>query len=317
MSTEFVLDKPNFLGIPAQYAALDRARFVVVPLPFERTTSYMKGTAEGPGALISASHQIELYDEETCLETWQAGVHTMPPIPMDRDAAAYFRAVGNAIEPVVRRGKFVIGIGGEHAVTEGPLSGVRRVFPKLSIFHVDAHCDLRDEYEGTIYNHACAARRMMEYSDKIVQVGIRSISEDEKHHTNTKKVTTFRMHEHRDMTKLVARVLEELGDNPVYFSIDLDGLDPSVVPGVGTPQPGGLGWYDLLDLMRAIVREKAVIGGDVVELCPLAGQVVSEFAAAKLVYRIMGYQHAKEASAETKRAEKTEPAKKKTAKSSK
>ncbi len=303
MSTEFVLDKPNFLGIPPEFTHPERSRFVVLPLPYERTTSYMKGTRLGPQALVRASQQVELYDEETGLETWKAGVATLPPPPAEREPAAYFRAVAAIAEPVARRGQFLMSIGGEHAITEGPLSGVRRVHSKLSVFHVDAHCDLRDTYEGSIYNHACAARRMMEYCDRIVQVGIRSISEDEKHHTNTKKVATFRMHETRDIAALVPRVLAELGDT-VYVSIDLDGLDPAVIPGVGTPQPGGLGWYELLDLLRAIVREKNVVACDIVELCPLEGQVISEFAAAKLAYRIMGYVHAKETAAETKRRAK-------------
>lgn len=299
MPMEFALHKPNFLGLPGEFAALQRSRFVVLPIPYERTTSYLKGTRLGPQHLINASHQVELYDEETGLETWKAGVHTMPPVPLENEPSKYFAAVANAVEPLVRMGKFVLSIGGEHAVTEGPLAGVARVHPRVSVFHVDAHCDLRDEYEGSIYNHACAARRMMEYADKIVQVGIRSVSEDEKRHTNTKRVTTFLMHEHRDMKALVPQVLKELGET-VYISIDLDGLDPSVIPGVGTPQPGGLGWYELLDLLRAVIRGKNVVAADVVELCPIEGQVISEFAAAKLAYRMMGYVYAKELQAETK-----------------
>ena len=299
MSTEFVLHKPNFLGIPAEFSSPERSRFVVLPVPYEKTTSYMKGTRLGPQYLINASHQVELYDEEIGTETWKAGVHTMPPVPLEEDPARYFAAVGNAVEPVVRMGKFLMAVGGEHAITEGPLSGVVRVHPRISVFHVDAHCDLRDEFEGTKYNHACAARRMMEYADKIVQVGIRSVSEDEKHHTNTKKVRTFLMHQTRDIKALIPQVLAELTDT-VYISIDLDGLDPAVVPGVGTPQPGGLGWYDLLDLLREIIAKKNVVAADVVELCPIEGQVISEFAAAKLVYRIMGYVHQKDMSAETK-----------------
>ncbi|MBI2933728.1 MAG: agmatinase [Planctomycetes bacterium] len=292
LSGEFVLEKPNFLGLPERSVSLEGARFVVVPLPYERTTSYMKGTRLGPQAILTASRQIELYDEETGLETWKAGIHTLSPIPVPRDPAAYFRTISETLEPLIRAGKFIVAFGGEHSVTEGPLSAVSRVHPKVSVLHVDAHADLRREYEGSVYSHACAARRMMEYAGKIVQVGVRSVSEDERELCNSKRVTTLLMHESRDAAKLTRRVLEELTET-VYVSIDLDGLDPSVIPGVGTPQPGGLGWYDLLDLLRAVIREKNVVACDLVELCPLDGQVISEFAAAKLAYRVMGYVHAK------------------------
>lgn len=294
MSTnEFVFEKPNFLGIPPEYATLDRARFAVLPLPYERTTSYKKGTQYGPSAIIEASHQIELFDEELWKETWTAGIHTMPQLPILAQPSDYFTSIANAVEPVVRMGKILFSLGGEHAVTEGPISGVSRVHPKLSVFHVDAHCDLRQSFEGSKYNHACAAQRMLNYCDKIVQVGIRSVSEDEHQFTNTKKVKTFLMHQNRDVQALIPKVLAELGDI-VYISVDLDGFDPSVIPGVGTPQPGGLGWYEGLDLLRAVIQHKKVVAVDVVELCPLDETVNSELAAAKLIYRMMGWMVEKE-----------------------
>jgi agmatinase len=300
MSNEFVFEKRNFLGIPPEFATLDKARFVVLPIPYERTTSYKKGTKYGPIAMIEASHQIELFDEELRTETWKAGVHTMAPVPLLERPADFFTSVANAVEPLVKMGKFLVSIGGEHAITEGPLSGVQRVHRKLSVFHVDAHCDLRVSYEGSPYNHACAAQRMLNYCDKIVQVGIRSVSEDEHQFTNTKRVRTFLMHENRDVAALLPKVLEELTDT-VYVSIDLDGFDPAVVPGVGTPQPGGLSWYEGLDLLRAVIREKNVVAADVVELCPLEETVISELAAAKLVYRMMGWVAAKDRAAAEKK----------------
>jgi len=298
-NNEFVYEKPNFLGIPPEHATLEKSRYVVLPIPYERTTSYKKGTQYGPGAIIEASHQIELFDEELWEENWKVGVHTMAPVTILSEPGDFFTSVGNMVEPIVRMGKILFSLGGEHAITEGPISGVRRVHPKLSVFHIDAHCDLRTEFEGTKYNHACAAQRMLNYCDKIVQVGIRSVSEDEHQFTNTKKVRTFLMHQHRDVAALIPQVLAELTD-PVYISIDLDGFDPSVVPGVGTPQPGGFGWYEGLDLLRAVISSKKVVAVDVVELCPLDDTVNSELAAAKLIYRMMGWMNAKLREAETK-----------------
>lgn len=295
-----MLNRMNFLGIPDEYASYDRSRFVVLPIPWERTTSYKPGTRFGPSALIQASSQVERFDEELGFEPWKAGIHTLPPTPLLSDVAAFLKSVGDLVEPHVAAGKFLFAIGGEHAITEGPLSGVCRVIPKISVLHVDAHADLRESFEGSPYNHACAARRMTIYAEKIVQVGIRCVSEDEYPFTNSGKVRTFLAQKNRDVTALASKVLEELGPN-VYISIDLDGLDPSVVPGVGTPVPGGLGWWETLHLLREVISAKNVVAADVVELCPVPDYVISEFTAARLVYRMMGYVVHKEAQKDTVR----------------
>jgi agmatinase len=169
---------------------------------------------------------------------------------------------------------------------------VARAHPDLSILHIEAHADLRDDYFGTPYSHACAARRMMHYVKKIVQVGIRSVSTDEFKYCNSEKVRTHFMYNHRDMSKLIPQVLDELSET-VSISIDVDGLDPSVIPGTGTPVPGGLQWWGTMDLLREVARHKTVVAADIVELAPIPGIQVSEFATAKLAYKIIGYVAAK------------------------
>ena len=289
--SEFAPQNLRFLDQPIDHADPKTSKFIILPMPMEATVSYKRGTRHGPDALIRASHHVEYFDEEHWNEPWEAGIATLEPVDVSGEAPVVFKRAADTVEPFIRNGQFVFTIGGEHALTEGPLSGVARVHKKISVFHIDAHADLRDSYHGSKYNHACAARRMMEYAD-IVQVGIRSISEDEYHYCNSKTVKTFLRHKHLDNKKLIPKVLDALGDT-VYISIDLDGLDPSIMPGVGTPVPGGLGWYETLDLLRAVILNKNVVAADVVELCPLPDEVVSEFTAARLVYRMIGYVVAK------------------------
>ncbi len=293
MGNEFIFERRNFLGIPPEAAELEKARFAVLPVPFEKTTTYRRGTMYGPISLIEASQQLELHDEETGTSTWKAGVHTMAAVPILDRPSDYFTSIANAVEPVLRMGKVVFTIGGEGSITEGPLSGVQRVHHKVTVLHFDAHADLRPTYSGSVYNHACAAQRMLRYADKVVQVGIRSIADDEVRELHNKKLKTFFMHQNRDVAALIPKVVEELSD-PVYISIDLTGFDPSVVPGVGRPEPGGFGWYDALDLFRAVINNKKVVAVDVVELTPLKETVASELTAAKLIYRLMGYLQRKE-----------------------
>lgn len=278
---------PSFLGMPPGHSDPATSKFIVLPIPFEATTVGRKGTRHGPDAIIRASYHLEGIDEELGTEPWKEGVATLAALDVSGPAPDVFARAAGTVEPHVRRGALVISLGGEHALSEGPLAGVARVHRDVTVLHIDAHADLRDEYRGSKYNHACAARRMMEIAP-IVQVGIRSVGGDEIRHCNSRRAKTFFQRENRDVKKLIPKVLKALGPK-VYISLDLDGLDPSVVPGVGTPVPGGLGWYETLDLLRAVVQNKRVVGADVVELCPQPDSPISEYAAAKLVYKIVAY----------------------------
>jgi agmatinase len=275
----------RFMGVGVPLA---KARFVVLPLPFERTTSYKKGTKRGPAALLQGSLGVELYDEELGRQTSLEGIHTLPAMRLEGPAQRVFPRIEAEVSRIAAMpGKTLFCVGGEHSLAHATIPPFIRRYPGLGILHFDAHADLRREYDGSSYSHACAMHPVAKKC-RVVQVGVRSIGEDEVHLTGRGNVRTFLWHEHRDMRKLIPLVLKDLPPF-VYMSIDLDGFDPGVVPGVGTPQPGGYLWHEALDLFRAVIKKKRVVGVDVMELCPLKDTVASELAAAKLVYRLMGY----------------------------
>lgn len=282
----------NFLGLPESASALGASRFVVLPVPFERTTTYKKGTREGPQALIRASHQVEYFDEEIWGEPWRAGIHTAPPFRLTSDTADFVKGLTAEVSAYLKQGKFVITLGGEHAIAEAPVAAYARKFRKLSVLQFDAHADLRATYEGSKYNHACAAYRMMKHAP-IVQVGIRNVSETEYQLVNKGKIRTFMMHDTLDFPNHYEAILKALSDT-VYITFDLDGFDPAMMPGVGTPVPGGLSWSDALGLIRLVAKRKRLVGADINELSPLTDSVVSEFTAARLVYKIIAYVWARE-----------------------
>jgi agmatinase len=231
---------------------------------------------------------VELLDEEFMVESWkEAGIYTFAPFICNKSPETFLEELSFFVEPLIKQGKFIISIGGEHSITEGILMSLSKQKNELSVLDMDAHADLRLQYQGSIYNHACSARRMSQYA-KVVQIGVRSISEDEYTYCNKGRVKTFFMHKHRDINALLRGVLRELTDN-VYISIDMDCLDPSIAPAVGTPVPGGFTWFEVIDIIRTIIREKNVLSCDVVELCPNEASIVSEFTAAKLIYKIISY----------------------------
>ena len=276
---------PQFMnaGVP-----LSRARFVILPLPFERTTSYKKGTVRGPAALLEGSIGVELYDEELGRLTYKDGIHTLPAMRLAGPAPKVFPRIEREVARIAAMpGKTLFCVGGEHSLSHATIPPFLRRYPGLGVLHFDAHADLRLSYRGSAYSHACAVYPVSR-TNRLVQVGIRSIGEDEARFVNRGHVKTFLWHEHRDMRRLIPLVLKSLPPL-VYLSIDLDGFDPAVIPGAGTPQPGGYLWHEALELFRAVIARKRVVGVDVMELCPLQDTVASELAAAKLVYRLMGY----------------------------
>ncbi|OGR71051.1 MAG: agmatinase [Elusimicrobia bacterium GWD2_63_28] len=264
------------------------AAFTILPVPYEKTVSYGKGTAKGPAAVIDASWQLELWDEETKAETCRRGIFTASPVNCALPEAKFFPSLEKTVEGLLSSAKSLpFFIGGEHSITQALLPPFIRRHKNLSILHFDAHADLRVAYHGSRHSHACAVYPASR-TNRVVQVGIRSVGLDEKQYHNAGNVITHLMHENLDMAKLERDVLRELTDT-VYLTIDADGFDPSVMPGTGTPQPGGFGWYEALKLFKAVCKKKKVVGVDLVEVAPVRGSNISELTAAKLVYRLMGY----------------------------
>jgi agmatinase len=281
----------NFGGLKPEWTDPTRARFVVLPAPYDATTTFLKGTRLGPRAVISASQQVELWDEELERETFREGIATLPfPAIEDLPPERLPDALEELARPHLEAGRCLVTVGGEHSVSLGPIRAAARVSPDLTVLHIDAHADLREEYAGTRFGHGCVMRRVLEdVCLPIVQVGIRSLSPEEAELVRAGRVRTFFNHRVRDMAASVGAILSAIATQGVYVSIDVDAFDPALVPGTGTPEPGGLGWWDMLALLRAVAAARRVVAFDVVETLPIAGQAVSEFVAARLLYRFMGY----------------------------
>ena len=277
----------NFGGIYPECSLRD-AQFVVVPVPYDLTSTYQPGSRRGPAAIIEASTNMELYDEELKKETYLAGIHTMLPVAVDaRGPKHMISAVRKKISRIVALDKIPVMLGGEHSITLGAVQAVAEKYPKLTVLQLDAHADLRDSYQGTPYNHACVGRQVVEFCD-LVQVGIRSMSKEEGDYLPQSKVKSYSadyVFENKNWVETVAKTVQ--GD--VYITIDLDVFDPSIMSATGTPEPGGLYWRDVLQLLRLVSRQCHIRGFDVVELAPLPGVVAPDFMAAKLIYRLMGY----------------------------
>lgn len=282
----------SFGGIPDKYSSWKRALFVVVPFPIDLTTTYMSGTRNGPRALIEASGHMELFDEENKIEPYRAGIFVSTEIPvLTTGPLAMLKELEKRIKAVARAGKFPVLVGGEHSGTCGAVSALKKKYGDLTVLQFDAHADLRDSYLGTPWNHACVGRRIVDSGAKLVQVGVRSISEEEDRFLRrAENVKTYYASEVRESLADVTRgVVSSLSGN-VYISIDLDVFDPGIMPAVGTPEPGGLDWFEVIDILRDVMRADCnIVGIDIMELSPIPGIVAPEFLAAKLCYRLMGW----------------------------
>lgn len=282
----------SFGGIPDKYSSWKRALFVVVPFPIDLTTTYMSGTRNGPRALIEASGHMELFDEENKIEPYRAGIFVSTEIPvLTTGPLAMLKELEKRIKAVTRAGKFPVLVGGEHSGTCGAVSALKKKYGDLTVLQFDAHADLRDSYLGTPWNHACVGRRIVDSGAKLVQVGVRSISEEEDRFLRrAENVKTYYASEVRESLADVTRgVVSSLSGN-VYISIDLDVFDPGIMPAVGTPEPGGLDWFEVIDILRDVMRADCnIVGIDIMELSPIPGIVAPEFLAAKLCYRLMGW----------------------------
>ena len=260
----------------------------MVPVPWERTTTYLRGTRKGPACILSASAQVEFLDEELMAETCQLGIHTRSPIPVaGKRVDAVLSAIAREVKKIKAGGKLPVVLGGEHTVSVGAVRGFADE-KNFSVLYFDAHPDLRNSYEGSRYNHACTARRIWEEHPDLVIVGARTLSAEEAVFLREHEVPVFWARDLARHPRMVERILPRLQPN-VYLSIDLDGLDPSLMPAVGTPEPGGIGWYDFLALVKRVAAARRIVGLDLVELCPRPGVEHAEVIAARLLYRVIGY----------------------------
>lgn len=281
----------NFMGLETERSAWATSKVLILPIPYEATTSWGAGTREGPAAILDASRYVEWYDEELDREPVDVGICTLPAVALSH--AGPETAIGqlrNLYDDLleVAGDRFVIGLGGEHSISSAPATAwVERLAGDVSILQFDAHSDLRDEYHGTPWNHACVMRRILEHTDRLVSVGIRALTSEERGVIRRHGLATVFAHEMRQ-DDWVGRTLEALGEN-VYITFDVDFFDPALIPATGTPEPGGGDWWEAMDLLRAVFAQRNVVGADVVELAPRPGAEASAFTAAKLVYKMIGF----------------------------
>jgi agmatinase len=278
----------EFGGTTPTSTDFEHSRVVVLPVPLDRTTSYVAGTRNGPHEILVASSHMELWDEETGSDVHSIGIFTMPE--MEFPFATMDEVIGEirrVASEIVSRGKFPFVIGGEHSVTAPVVAALVPHHPGLSVLQIDAHADLRQSFMGTPHNHACAMRRVLDYAPT-TQVGIRSLSPEEAAAVPSLSTTIFYDFNMRHDPHWIDRVVASLSDT-VYITIDCDGLDPGIMPAVGTPEPGGLSWYETLSLLRRVIESKTVVGCDLVELCPVPGLAAPNFLCAKLIYKIISY----------------------------
>jgi agmatinase len=280
-------DPGAFLGIAQHGRTPDfgRDRFAVLPIPYDLTATWQKGTVRGPEAILDASHYLETYDPLTRLEPIEAGVVTMQPVDVAGSAEEMCARVKEAALSLIDAGKTVVGLGGEHSVSIGLIQAHAERYPGLTVLQLDAHGDSREELQGSRFNHGCVMARAREVA-KIVQVGIRSMDAGEVPGIDPARI--FYAHDIRRGSDFVPAVADVVS-GPVYLTVDLDVFDPAYVPATGTPEPGGLDWWQIVDVIGAVSRKHRIVGFDVVELMPVANARASDFLAARLVLQIMAF----------------------------
>jgi len=281
-----------FGGTLPEAATFDTAKAVILPVPLESTTSYISGTKHGPREILVASSHLELWDEEMNTDVHGVGIFTLPEmeLPFD-DMADIMTEIRRVVTAIVDHDKFPVVLGGEHSITSPVVAALAAKHPGMSVLQIDAHADLRDNYMGTRFNHACAMRRVLEFA-RCTQVGIRSLSTEEAKAIPTLPTEIFFDVSMRNDKNWIEQVVESLAET-VYITIDCDGMDPAIMPAVGTPEPGGLTWPEMLALLRSVITNRQVVGCDLVELCPIPGMAAPNFLCAKLVYKILTYQFTK------------------------
>jgi agmatinase len=275
----------NFADLPPQYSRLENSAVIIIPVPYDGTSTWVKGADKGPQAIIEASANMELYDIETDSQVYLKGIFTekfIEPLPLPEDVIGQ---VAQKVNSHIEEDRFTVVIGGEHSVSIGSIKAHARKYKGMTVLQLDAHSDLRNEYNGSKYNHACVMARAGQLCP-IVQVGIRSMDSSEKQ--SMQKETVFFAKDIYNNRQWITKAVSKLSDK-VYITIDLDVFDPSIMPATGTPEPGGLFWYDVLALLKTVFEKTNVVGFDVVELCPDSRNKAPAFLAAKLIYKALSY----------------------------
>lgn len=275
----------TYAGIPEDYAKLEQSKIVLIPVPYDGTSTWQKGSDKGPEAFLHASENMELYDIETGTEVYKQGVYLADAVTENKSPESMVDAVHNTTKNYIKKNKFVTIFGGEHSISIGTIRAFNECFDNLTVLHIDAHADLRKEYDGTKCNHACAVYEASQNTN-LIQVGIRSMDIIEK--TVMDEDKTYFAHEMAEDDNWMDSAIDQMTDN-VFITFDLDAFDPSILPSTGTPEPGGLLWYETLDFLRQVFEEKNVVGFDIVELCPNNIDKSSDFLAAKLYYKMLSY----------------------------
>lgn len=277
----------NFLGLSEDLSDYGSSKVVVLPIPYDATVSYGGGARNGPRAIISASRQVETYDNDFGIEPCQVGIATTGELERESSGPeAMMIKIEKAASEIIDDGKFLLSLGGEHSITSPLVKVYKGKFPDLSVLQIDAHTDLREEYQGSRYSHACVMSRVGEICE-FVSVGIRGFcnSENERKAIRDGRIIESKVfHKNPDVVSLILSLLTDR----VYITFDLDGFDPSVMPAVGTPEPGGLLWEEAIELIMAVGRSKDIVGCDVVELAPIPGMIYPDFTAARLAYKLIG-----------------------------
>lgn len=275
----------TYAGIPEEFTTLADSKIVLIPVPYDGTSTWQKGADKGPDAFLEASENMELYDIETDTEVYREGVFLADPVTEDASPEAMVDAVHTTVKSYIQKNKFVTTFGGEHSVTIGAIRAFNDSFENLSVLHIDAHSDLRKEYHGSKCNHACAVYEAGQ-KNNLVQVGIRSMDISEKEVMNFDQV--FFAEKIQQQSDWQEKAIDLLGKD-VYITFDLDAFDPSILPATGTPEPGGLLWYETIAFLRKVFSSRNVVGFDIMELCPNENHPSSNFVAAKLYYKMLTY----------------------------
>lgn len=288
-----VSSRPQQFLSSEQDSSYDQAQVVIIPIPYEATTTFRKGCENGPQAVLDASDQLEAYDEELRAESCDLGIYTLAPIADTRQGPVadeeMLRVTEETVAKVIADGKFAIAVGGEHSITTGVVRAYKAATAEpFTVVQIDAHGDMRYEFEGSLHNHACVMRRVLEMDLPTLPVAIRAICKEEADLIDEKSIPVVWGRQLRDR-QWIAQALASIKTPKVFITIDVDGIDPTLIPGVGTPEPGGLEWYETLEFLRQVFERHEVIGCDVMELAPIADSVVSEFTTAKLIYKLIGY----------------------------
>lgn len=278
----------RFAGLPEEFSNYENSLFVVIPVPYDSATSYMAGARKGPLAVIESSIQLELYDDELELESYFLGIHTLPFVEPLVEPQLMIETLTNCTFGLIKDNKIPILIGGDHSLSFAPIKAFHKDGQDFTVIHFDAHADLRESYQGSLFSHASVMRRVAELGLPIRQIGIRSLSkEDAEYLKATPTIKTFfarDLYNAKDFTPL----LNSIKTKKIYISFDVDAFDPSIIPSTGTPEPGGLLWYQVLSIIKMLSQRFDIIGFDVVELAPNM-PTPSEYIVAKLIYKIIGY----------------------------